>query len=290
LNFWTVALPALLFGGIGCLLGVILALANRFFEVKKDPRIDRILEVLPGANCGGCGRSGCAALAADIAAGKASPDSCTVGGPDVAEEIGKIMGVEVKAPMRMRAQVMCSGTSEFAKKKYVYQGARDCIAAVRMGGGDKLCANGCIGLGTCVATCRFGAISVIRGVAVVDYKKCEGCGSCVRACPKQIIRLIPYDSAHWVGCMSVEKGSVVRKQCDVGCISCRKCEKNCPAEAIKVVNFVARIDYTKCIGCGVCVDNCPRRIIWSSKRQNGELVITRIDNGNEKEKESTAGE
>ncbi|MBQ7591238.1 MAG: RnfABCDGE type electron transport complex subunit B [Clostridia bacterium] len=264
------------FAGLGVAAGLLLVIASKLFTVKRDERIDRIAEVLPGANCGGCGRSGCAALAADIAAGKAPVTACTVGGAATAQKIAGIMGVRAEAPMRMRAQVMCSGTEEYAKKKYAYSGARDCIAAVRMGGGDKLCPNGCIGLGTCVATCRFGAISVINRVAVVDYKKCEGCGACTKACPKQIIKLIPYDSAHWVGCMSVDKGAVVRKQCDVGCISCKKCEKNCPSGAIRVVNFVASIDYTKCTGCGICVDNCPRRIIWSATRQNGELVITRL--------------
>ncbi|MBO7376067.1 MAG: RnfABCDGE type electron transport complex subunit B [Clostridia bacterium] len=279
--FWKyILIPALLFAGIGAVLGLVLAIAGKLFEVRSDPRIKKIREVLPGANCGGCGKSGCSALAEAIVAGEAPPTACTVGGKETAEAIGEIMGVKVEAPMRMRAQVMCSGTSDLAKKKYAYVGAQDCIAAVRMGGGDKLCPNGCIGLGTCVSVCRFYAIKVINGVSVIDYKKCEGCGACVRACPKHIIKLIPYDSAHWVGCMSVEKGALVRKMCDVGCISCRKCEKNCPSGAIKVTNFVASIDYTKCTGCGVCVENCPRKIIWSAKRQDGELVITRIPEEN----------
>jgi len=283
-NYMSVLIAAGIFAGLGLLSGIMLAVASKIFEVKKDERIDKIIGCLPGANCGGCGRSGCAALAADIVAGKASPSSCTVGGAPVALAIGEIMGVEAEIPMRMRAQVMCSGTEEYAKKKYVYSGAKDCIAAEKMGGGDKLCANGCIGLGTCVATCKFDAIHIVKGVAIVDYKKCEGCGACTQACPKHIIKLIPYDSAHWVGCMSVEKGAVVNKQCAVGCIACKKCEKNCPAEAIKVVNFLASIDYTKCTGCGVCVDNCPRGIIWSSSRQDGKLVIVRLPEENAESK------
>ena len=82
-----------IFAGLGLLFGALLALASKLFAVKKDPRIDMIAEVLPGANCGGCGRSGCAALAADIAAGKASPSSCTVGGARTAVKIAEIMGI-----------------------------------------------------------------------------------------------------------------------------------------------------------------------------------------------------
>lgn len=277
MQFKEILIPVLIFLGLGVVFGGLLALASKLFEIRRDGRIQKIIDVLPGANCGGCGKTGCSALAAAIVAGEAKPNACTVGGAEVARKIGEIMGVEVEATTRMRAQVMCSGTSELARKKYAYVGAQDCIAAVKMGGGDKLCPNGCIGLGTCVATCRFSAISVINGVAVVDYKKCEGCGACVRACPKSIIRLVPYDTAHWVGCMSVAKGAIVRKQCDVGCISCRLCEKNCPTGAITVNNFVASIDYNKCNGCGKCEENCPRRIIWSAVRQSGELVITRSE-------------
>ena len=277
MEWQNVLIPIAIFAALGCVFGVILAIAAKIFAVKVDERVPQITEVLPGANCGGCGYSGCAALAEAVVKGEAKPNACTVGGAEVAEKVGAIMGVKVEKTVRMRAQVMCSGTSELAKKKYVYEGARDCIAAAKLGGGDKLCPNGCIGLGTCVASCPFGAISVISGVAVVDYHKCEGCGVCTAACPKGIIKLIPFDSAHWVGCRSVEKGPITRKQCDVGCISCRMCEKACEVGAITVTDFVASIDYNKCIGCGKCVSKCPRHIIWSGKIEGKNLVILRED-------------
>ena len=192
MNFTEILIPVLIFAGMGLILGVLLAVASKIFEVKSDPRADEILEVLPGANCGGCGKAGCAALAAAIAAGEAPANACAVGGAAVAEKIGRIMGVEVAAPVRMRAQVMCSGGFDNAHFKYNYRGPHDCIAAERLGGGDKVCPNGCIGLGTCAAACPFRAITVVGGVAVVDYHKCEGCGVCARACPKGIIKLIPY--------------------------------------------------------------------------------------------------
>jgi Na+-translocating ferredoxin:NAD+ oxidoreductase RNF subunit RnfB len=271
-----ILIPALIFLALGGVLGAVLAFASKIFAVKVDERIPKVVECLPGANCGGCGYTGCAALAEAIVSGSAKITSCTVGGADVADKIADVLGIPRESTQKMRAQVMCSGTTEFAKKKYVYEGAKDCIAAEKLGGGDKLCPNGCIGLGTCVRACPFDAIAVENGVAAVDYAKCRGCGLCVTACPKHIIKLIPYDAKHWVGCMSVDDGKTTRKYCDVGCISCRICEKNCEPNAITVNDYVASIDYDKCTGCDVCVEKCPRKIIWSSKAQSGGLFIKRI--------------
>lgn len=270
-----ILIPVGILAALGLIFGIILAVASRAFAVKTDERVTAITEVLPGANCGGCGYSGCAALAEAIVSGKAKPNACGVGGNAVAQSIGVIMGVSVEETQRLRAQVMCSGTDELTTKKYVYQGAQDCIAAAKLGGGGKLCSYGCIGLGTCVSACPFEAIMVIDGVAVVDYQKCRGCGLCASVCPKSVIEMIPYDSAHWVGCKSKEKGAVTRSQCKVGCIGCNICAKNCESKAITVTNNLASIDYSKCVDCGVCVEKCPRQVIWSSKRQGVELIITR---------------
>lgn len=272
-----ILLPVLIFIGLGLLMGALLALASKLFAVKKDEKAEAIKECLPGANCGGCGYSGCEAYAAAVSAGDAPVNKCSVGGAEAASKIAQIMGVDAGEQVRMRAQVMCSGTGEYAKKKYIYEGIDDCVAASKIGGGDKMCKNGCIGLGNCVRACPFDAIVVENGVAAVDYSKCKGCGICVSACPKGIIKLIPFDAKHWVGCMSVDDGKNTRKVCDVGCISCKICQKNCPAGAINVDNFVASIDYDKCTGCDICTDKCPRHIIWSGEVQGKlGLVIKRV--------------
>ena len=272
-----ILIPVGIFIGLGVIMGALLAVASRDFAVEKDERAVKISECLPGANCGGCGYTGCAALAEAIAKGEAKVTQCSVGGAETAEKIAAIMGVEAGHIVRMRAQVMCSGTSEYAKKKYIYEGVPSCEAAAKIGGGDKLCPNGCIGLGSCVKACPFGAIHVEQGVAAVDYSKCRGCGVCLSACPKGIINLIPFDSKHWVGCMSLEDGKTTRKVCDVGCIACKICEKNCPHDAISVKRSIASINYNLCTGCDKCVDKCPRHIIWSGRTQ-GELglVVTRL--------------
>lgn len=249
-----------LFGG---LFGLILALASKAFAVKVDERIPKICDELPGANCGGCGFAGCAALAEAIVAGKAKTSACIVGGDDVAERISEIMGCSADKTVRMRAQIMCSGCIGIAKKKYIYNGAPDCIAAAKLGGGDKLCPNGCVGFGNCAKLCSFGAIKIENGIAAVDYKLCQGCGKCAEACPKHIIKLIPFDAKYFVGCMSTDKGALTRSYCDVGCIGCRICEKNCPSGAVTVNGSIAEIDYTKCTDCEICAEKCPRKIIHS---------------------------
>lgn len=271
-----ILIPIGIFAGLGLVLGILLAVASKVFYVEVDEKTERITEILPGANCGGCGYPGCAELAKAIASGDAPVTACKACPLETSEKIARIMGVTITdAPRRMRAQVMCSGTGSLSKRKYLYAGVRDCIAAAKLGGGDRVCPNGCTGLGTCVRSCKFGAIKIIDGVAVIDYKKCEGCGACVKSCPKKIIKLIPYNSAHWVGCMSVDKGAITRKYCDAGCIACKICEKSCPTKAITVNATIASIDYSKCIGCDICVEKCPRNIIWSAKVQESRLVIQR---------------
>ena len=261
MHFTDVLIPVGVFAAMGVLFGIVLAIASRVFAVKVDERIPEIAENLPGANCGGCGFSGCSMLAEAIVKGEASPNACNACSPEGVRRIGEIMGMEVSEPVPMHAHVMCSGDCQTAVFKYRYEGAADCIAAARMGGGDKACPNGCIGLGTCVAACKYDAIHVVNGVAVVDDSKCIGCGGCAVICPKQIIEVIPVSSHYAVACRSVENGATTRKQCAVGCISCRICEKNCPVNAITVNDFVAKIDQTKCTGCGICAQKCPRKII-----------------------------
>ncbi len=259
-----VLIPVGIFAGLGILLGLLLAIASRVFAVKTDERIERINEVLPGANCGGCGYSGCAALAAAIVKGEAPANACRAGGEKAAKEIGEIMGVEVTALEPQRALVRCSGGGN-VKQKYLYEGAPDCIAAERMSGGDKECPAGCIGLGTCISVCRYGAISLQNGQAVVDRLKCTGCGACSQICPKHLIELVPADAVYSVMCHSPEPGALTRKQCNAGCIGCRICEKNCPSGAITVNGCIASIDYSKCTSCGLCAEKCPRKIIRKIK-------------------------
>lgn len=246
-------------GGIGIAFGILLAVASKFFAVEKDPRLDEITEALPGANCGGCGYAGCANMAAAILEGSAPVSGCPVGGETVSAKIAEIMGVGVTETERTTAVVLCSGNC--GEDRFNYEGITDCLAAANLAGGSKNCRYACMGLGTCVSLCPFGAISVENGVANVDEDKCKSCGKCVAACPKHIIKIVPYGRKVEVKCSSKDKGIVTKNSCETGCIGCKMCERNCEAEAVKVVDNCAVIDYSKCTGCGTCADKCIRKTI-----------------------------
>ncbi len=177
-------------GGLGLLVGAGLAVASKIFYVYVDPVIVQIDDVLPGANCGGCGYPGCSSNAEAIAAGKSSPSSCVAAGGEVAEAIAAILGVTVEAKEPDIARPGCYYGVQDADLKYLYDGLSDCRAAALLGGGMKVCTIGCLGLGSCAKACPFDAISMgPDNLPVVDAGKCTGCGTCERVCPKKIITL-----------------------------------------------------------------------------------------------------
>lgn len=255
---WSVALLAIL----GILIGILLGVAAKAFEVETDERVIQVRECLPGNNCGGCGYPGCDGLAEAIVAGNAPVGGCPVGGAAVAGKIGEIMGVDAGSAVKKVAYVKCAGTCDVASSKYNYVGEMDCRRAVMVPGrGDKACSHGCLGLGSCVAACQFDALSIVDGIAHVDKEKCVACGKCVSTCPNNVIELIPYEASYAVQCNSKDKGKEVMSVCKAGCIGCGLCVKQCEFDAVKVENNIAFIDAEKCQGCGKCAEKCPKKII-----------------------------
>ena len=220
----------LVLGVMGAIFGGLLAFAAKIFYVEQDPRIEEVRAALAGANCGGCGYAGCDAYAAAVVAGEAPPNKCGPGGAAAAEKVAAVMGLDAAAPVKYVAFVPCSGSADKAKMFFNYEGPQDCLAAMRFGNrGPKECQFSCVGLGNCVRACQFGAMHIVNGVAEVDREKCVACMACAAACPKHIIRKVPYEQAVLVGCHSTDKGARTRKVCDAGCIGCMKCQRECPA-------------------------------------------------------------
>ena len=185
----------------------------RFIPVSYTHLIPRVLECLPGANCGGCGYAGCEAMAQAMVAGNAPADGCPVCDAGAKEEIANILGISTSPTSPQHAQVLCRGTVQAAKKKFAYEGIHDCIAAAKLFGGDKQCAYGCLGYGTCVSACPFHAIVLQDGVAVVKEQDCRSCGVCVNVCPKHLFELLPADTAIFVGCRAKDRGAQTRQNC-----------------------------------------------------------------------------
>ena len=258
----TLLVSAGVVAGVGLLIGLFLGLFGKFLAVPTDQRVEQIRACLPGNNCGGCGHSGCDALARAIANGEAAPSACPVGGQAAIDGISAILGVESTAGERRIAFVKCAGTCDKANFRYAYFGDSDCHrVALAPGRGGKSCAYGCTGLGSCAAACPFEAISVVNGCALVDPTRCRGCGVCVAVCPNCLIELIPVESGYAVRCASREKGKAVRLSCDAGCLGCGLCARVCREGAITVTENMAHIDQSKCVGCGKCAEKCPAHII-----------------------------
>ena len=146
---------------------------------------------------------------------------------------------------RQVAFVRCNG-GEAAKKRYQYVGVQDCLSATKVAAGPRECRFGCLGFGSCVNACQFGAMSIgPNGTAVVDPEKCTNCGACMKACPRGLITSVPASKKVHVACANLDKGKAAMSVCGNSCIGCGLCEKECKKDAIHVVNGVAVIDYDK---------------------------------------------
>ena len=267
-----------LLGGLGLVFGLVLSAASKVFYVESDPRLEQLNECLPGANCGGCGYAGCGGYAEAVLNGEAPIGKCASGGNECAQAMATIMGIKAEAVTRKVALVRCSGEKIYdkdgaltkgAKVKANYEGFKDCLAASKVGGSGPLsCKFGCLGYGTCVKACKYGAMSVVNGVACVDEDLCVGCMACASVCPRNLIMAVEPDRNVVIACNSMAKGAVTSRSCTVGCIGCSLCKKICPKDAIPIENNLARIDYTKCDNCGLCATVCPKHLIKDSNVEN----------------------
>lgn len=250
-------------GGLGALFSGGLALANKKLYVEEDPRIAQISDVLPGANCGGCGFAGCANFSENVVNGEISPSDCPVCNDDVVEEIAAIMGLEAEKGEKLVARVLCQGGDYETAKKASYYGAESCIATHITGGGDKLCAYGCLGFGECVDACTFDAMYMTdNGLPAIIEDKCTGCGNCVDACPRDVIELHSTKDTVIVACRNQDDPKTSRKVCIKACVGCSICVRPFENDEMTMENNLARIDYAKYgQGNSLPTDKCPTEAI-----------------------------
>ena len=248
---------------IGAVAAIILYFVAQKFKVIEDPRIDEVEEALPSANCGGCGFPGCRAFAETCAkADSLDGLNCPPGGADTMKAVGDILGLVPAEKEPQVAVLLCNGSLNNRKRTTDYVGAENCTIVSNLYGGNTDCTYGCLGLGECVDACHFDAMYMDEetGLPVVIEDNCTACGACVAACPKDLFELRNKGKKSkriFVSCMNKDKGAPAKKACDVACIGCSKCFKECKFEAITMADNKAYIDYEACKLCRACVAVCP---------------------------------
>ena len=228
----------------GLAAGLAIGLVVKFYGATPNPSEEKLLELVPGANCGACGFAGCEAYAKALAEGRAKPGACPSMGEDTVREVCALLGVESETRTPMMAVVCCSGDDDHARRMAFYNGVNDCQNAMLVAGGGKGCIYGSLGLGSCSRACPYGAIEMrANHIAVVHPELCVGCGKCVSACPRHIIKLVPKSAPVHVFCSSPEKGALKKTFCSAACIGCRKCVKAAAENQMSMNGFLAVVNY-----------------------------------------------
>lgn len=260
-------LAMIVLGVVGFTAALILYLVAKKFNVKEDPRISEIEEILPGANCGACGRKGCHDFAVECCKnGSLDGLNCPGAGAEGMSRIANVLGLAAPETESKKAFVRCHGTKCNRLVTRNLSTISSCISAKALAMPAGYCTWGCLGGGDCVKACKFDAMTWNDEDKMpnVLLDKCVGCGACADACPQNLIlirevkeEIVPVV----VTCSNRDKGGVARKMCTVACIGCGKCARTCRYGAITVVDNLATINPEKCIGCGECVDGCPTKAI-----------------------------
>ena len=208
---------------MGVVAALILYIVSKKFYVYEDPLITQVEELLPAANCAGCGFPGCRSFAEKLVTTEdISELFCPVGGNEVMKQVATALGKEVKEQDPTVAVIRCQGSCEVRPRTSEYQGPRSCAISSLIYSGETDCQYGCLGDGDCVSVCQFDAMYMdeATGLPVVITDKCTSCGLCVDACPRDIIEMRPKqkrDLKIFVGCLNEEKGGIAKKACSVAC-------------------------------------------------------------------------
>ena len=252
---------------LAAVFAVIIYFVSQKFHVIEDSRIDDVQEVLPAANCGGCGFAGCRNFAEALVVAETFDGlNCPVGGSEVMKTIAGILGKAASEADPKVATLLCNGTPELRPRTTHYDGVESCHIQHSVYLGETNCSYGCLGDGDCVKACQFDAITIdsVTKLPVVIDDKCVACGACVKACPRNLIELrkkAKKDRKIYIACSNCDKGAIAIKACKAACIGCSKCIKVCKFEAISIENNRAYIDAEKCTFCRKCVAECSIKAI-----------------------------
>ena len=199
-NWASVGIVLGIVAGLAVVFAVLILIVTKVCHVHEDEKVLKILEHLAGANCGGCGCTGCEDFAKCLARGDAKLNDCKATSNEDKAEIARIADLPFDAEEATVAVVCCSGGNQ-ASDKFDYIGNPGCINQMVYQGGRKLCATACLGGGSCAAVCPVDAISVKEdGIAHVRREVCLSCGACINTCPKNCITRIPASAKVYIAC------------------------------------------------------------------------------------------
>ena len=250
--------------GLGSGFALVLLIASVKLKVEVDPKVEQIHDALPNLDCGACGFAGCGQYAKAILANPELLGKCAPGGPETSAKIADVLSLQVSdSGPQQRPIVRCHARAADKTVYAKYQGIQTCISANALAN-VQACAFGCLGFGDCIRACRFDALSIVDGLAVVDYEKCTGCTACSKACPRNLIEMVPFrfENMMIVACNSKETGKSTRSICKVGCIGCGICAKQ--TDIFSIEDNLARIDYARYEPneqTETAMEKCPTKVI-----------------------------
>lgn len=134
-----VLIPIITLSILGLLFGLGLAYASFRLAVREDPRLKKIVDALPGTNCGACGFPGCHAMAERMLNKEVAVDACPVGGASSAEKIAAILGVQLEKKTKKLAIIHCGADCSIRTRRADYDGVRTCLAANLIIKGEYAC-------------------------------------------------------------------------------------------------------------------------------------------------------
>jgi electron transport complex protein RnfB len=264
-QYWTNAWPAgVTMLGLGVGFAIVLLIASEKLKVKVDPQVEQIHKALPNVDCGACGFAGCSQYAEAVKENPELIGRCAPGGPETANKIANILNLQVSdSGPQQRPIVHCRAHTSDKTYFAEYQGIQTCTAANALANAQA-CKFGCLGFGDCTEACKFDALRVVDGLAAVDYEKCTGCTACSKACPRNLIEMVPfrYENMMTVACRSKETGKTTRSMCKVGCIGCGLCAKQ--TDIFSVEDNLAHLNYGRYESSEqtkTALDKCPTGVI-----------------------------
>ncbi|MEZ7890424.1 MAG: 4Fe-4S binding protein [Candidatus Wallbacteria bacterium] len=250
---------------VSCAVGLFIELLyqKRFQKSTAEDKITKIIQLLPGTDCGKCSYPSCKDFAMELIKNQRLLNLCGEAKRDLESISNEIWGYNDIEDEKINIRVHCSAGGGECEEKFRYYGVKNCSASSLLWNGSRECGQGCAGFGDCARVCPVSAITMKDGfLPVIDEELCIGCGICVETCPYSVIKPEEGRLNTYIACQTFLPGMKVHKICSSGCINCGICIKACPHHAISQrTSEVPQIWADRCVNCSVCVDKCPSGVI-----------------------------